>query len=52
MRCDDRAANHFIERVREKVERAEIGVPVYLTLIRNGQPEMFSFAPPAPKVAD
>jgi hypothetical protein len=52
LRSDDRAANHFIERVREKVACAEIGVPVDLTLSRNGKSESFSFAPPAPKVTD
>jgi urocanate hydratase len=45
LRCDDRAANHFVERVREVVERAEIGVPVDLTVSRNGKSESFSFAP-------
>ncbi|MGO9317019.1 MAG: hypothetical protein ACLPXT_01495 [Terracidiphilus sp.] len=52
LRCDDRAANHFIERLREKVAGAEIGVPVDLMVSRNGQTEKFSFAPPTPKVAD
>jgi hypothetical protein len=46
LRCDDRAANHFIDRLREKVEGAEIGVAVDLTLNHNGQLEKFSFAPP------
>jgi hypothetical protein len=52
LRCDDCVANHFIERVREKVEGAEIGVAVDLTLNHNGQLEKFSFAPPTPKLAD
>jgi hypothetical protein len=47
LRCNESAANHFIERVREKVECAEIGVSVDLTVSRNGKSEKFSFAPPA-----
>jgi urocanate hydratase len=52
LRCDDRAAKTFIDRVREKVAGAEIGVPVELTVSRNGKSEKFSFAPPAPKLAN
>jgi hypothetical protein len=52
LRCNECAAKTFIERVREIVVRAEIGVPVELTLNRNGKSEKFSFAPPTPKVAD
>jgi urocanate hydratase len=51
LRCDDRAAKIFIERLREKVESVEIGVPVDIIVSRNGQPEKFSFTPPTPKVA-
>jgi urocanate hydratase len=45
LRCNDRAAKHFIERLREKVEGAEIGVLVDITVSRNGQPERYSFTP-------
>ena len=45
LRCNECTAKIFIERVREKVEGAEIGVPLDLTVSRNGQPEKFSFTP-------
>ncbi len=45
LRCDESAANNFIERVREKVESGEIGVSVDLTVSRNRKSEKFSFAP-------
>lgn len=46
LRCNECAANHIIERVREKVAGAEIGVPVDLTVSCNEKSEKFSFAPP------
>lgn len=52
LRCDESAANHFIEGVREKVEGAEIGVAVDLTVSRNGKSEKFSFAPLTHRLAD
>jgi hypothetical protein len=46
LRCGESAAAHFLERVREEVERGEIGVAVELRLSRSGQLEQYSFAPP------
>ena len=45
MRCRESAAANFIERVREEVERGEIGVRVELRLSREWQSEQYSFAP-------
>jgi hypothetical protein len=47
LRCGERCAANFHERVREEVERGEIGVAVELMRSRQGQPEQFSFTPPA-----
>jgi urocanate hydratase len=52
LRCDECTTNQFIERVREKVAGAEIGVPIYLTRSRDGRSETFSIIPPISKVAD
>ena len=46
LRCDERIAANFIERVREKVERGEIGVTVKITIDCMGQPKFYSYAPP------
>ena len=46
LRCSERAAANFLERMREEVERGEIGVRVELRLNREGQSEQYSFAPP------
>jgi urocanate hydratase len=47
LRCDEGAAANFLERVREEVERGGIGIAVEVMRIRKGQPEHYSFAPPA-----
>jgi hypothetical protein len=52
LRCSESTAANFLKEVREQVERAEIGVPVNLRLSRNGQSELYSFAPPAHKRAN
>jgi hypothetical protein len=46
LRCGESSAANFLERVREQVESAEIGVTVNLRISRKGQSEQYCFAPP------
>ena len=46
LRCGESFAANFLERVREQVERAEIGVPVEIRLSGRGESVLHSFTPP------
>ena len=45
LRCNESSAAIFLERMREEVERGEIGVRIELRRSREGQSEQYSFAP-------
>jgi hypothetical protein len=46
LRCNEETAQRFLAQARESVERAVIGVPVEMLLIRQGQPEQHRISPP------
>jgi hypothetical protein len=46
LRCDEETAQRFLEQVRERVERTEIGVPVEIRLSSRGESILHSFTPP------
>jgi hypothetical protein len=46
LRCGESFAANFLERVREQVERAEIGVPVEIRLSGRGECEEYWLSPP------
>jgi hypothetical protein len=45
LRCSESFAANFLERVREQVERAEIGVPVEIRLSGRGESVLHRFTP-------
>jgi hypothetical protein len=46
LRCEQQAATEFQARVREAVERGEIGVPVEMRVSCRGNAELSQFSPP------